>query len=205
MKKKILWTIDLILLALLVILVGALLIRDRKGKGADASVGQESPGAYAAEGAAPDRPSTVSGLTAEPIPKPEPADGADGTPGGTESTQDAADDAQNAAGTGTDPESGTDGLQQDDFAAGSGTEDVESRSEYTILYGGDVCVQNSIQVTYDAKGTPGIVGENLLAELTGADTTVLNHEFCFSERGEPAPDKQYTFRAHPGYVRLLQD
>ena len=205
MKKKILWTIDLILLALLVILVGALLIRDRKGKGADAPTGQESPGAYAAEGAAPDRPSTVSGLTAEPIPRPEPADGADGTPGGTESTQDAADDAQNAAGAETDPESGTDELQQDDFAADSGTGSTENLSEYTILYGGDVCVQNSIQVTYDAKGTPGIVGENLLAELTGADTTVLNHEFCFSERGEPAPDKQYTFRAHPGYVRLLQD
>ncbi|MBR1854774.1 MAG: CapA family protein [Lachnospiraceae bacterium] len=75
---------------------------------------------------------------------------------------------------------------------------------YTIVYTGDVCLQSGVENTYRAYGVEGIIGEALLQDLTGADYTVINHEFCFSTGGTKQ-DKTYTFRADPQNVTLLNE
>ena len=82
--------------------------------------------------------------------------------------------------------------------------EVPPVSEYTIVYTGDVCLQSGVTNTYRSSGVNGVIGEKLLQELTGADYTVINNEFCFSTGGAPE-DKQYTFRADPADVSLLNE
>lgn len=75
---------------------------------------------------------------------------------------------------------------------------------YTIVYTGDVCLHSGVEHTYLTSGVDGIIGEKLLGDLTGADYTVINHEFCFSTGGTKQ-DKTYTFRADPQNVTLLNE
>lgn len=81
----------------------------------------------------------------------------------------------------------------------------EEIKDTTIVLTGDVELSEYVQRNYDAGGINGVVGDSLLKELQSADILEINNEFCFSERGEKAPDKQYTFRVHPSYVSLLTD
>lgn len=81
----------------------------------------------------------------------------------------------------------------------------EEIKDTTIVITGDVELSEYVQRNYDAGGINGVVGDSLLKELQSADILEINNEFCFSERGEKAPDKQYTFRVHSSYVSLLTD
>lgn len=47
------------------------------------------------------------------------------------------------------------------------------------------------------------ISKELIAELSGADITVANNEFTLSGQGEAAADKDYTFRAKPENVGIL--
>lgn len=117
---------------------------------------------------------------------------------------------------GTDPDiaqtAGPDGANGPDGAASDLTSDAEPAksaasepvSAYTIVYAGDVCLHGGVENAYRTAGVDGIIGEQLLQELTGADYTVINHEFCFSTGGVKQ-DKTYTFRADPANVSLLQE
>lgn len=86
-------------------------------------------------------------------------------------------------------------------------EDVveETPTDTTIVITGDVELSEYVQRNYNASGVNGVVTGTLLEELQSADILEINNEFCFSERGEQAPDKQFTFRVHPSYVSLLTD
>lgn len=75
----------------------------------------------------------------------------------------------------------------------------------TLLFTGDVLLSDYVLNNYDRDGIGGVLSPMLLEELTGADITVINNEFPFSTRGEQAPDKQFTFRVNPDYVRVLTD
>lgn len=44
----------------------------------------------------------------------------------------------------------------------------------------------------------------IISELQGADLSVVNNEFVFSDRGTPQEGKAYTFRAQPSNVKLLE-
>ncbi len=70
---------------------------------------------------------------------------------------------------------------------------------------GDVELSEYVQRNYNASGATGVVSEEMLQELSSADVLEINNEFCFSERGEQAPDKQFTFRVNPSYVSLLNE
>lgn len=70
----------------------------------------------------------------------------------------------------------------------------------TLVFAGDVCYQSTFRNNYGSGGITNVVSEDLLAEMTNADITMINQEFPFSTRGTPMPDKQYTFRADPSYV-----
>ncbi|MCR5590392.1 MAG: CapA family protein [Lachnospiraceae bacterium] len=83
---------------------------------------------------------------------------------------------------------------------------VSDNSGFTkLVFTGDVEISTSVQAKYDAGGVNGVVSDRLLSILHDADITMINHEFCFSLRGEKNPEKQFTFRVDPSYVSLLTD
>lgn len=83
------------------------------------------------------------------------------------------------------------------------TEDVAE--PVTLLFTGDVLFANAFRAGYDANGIAGVLDDALLQILTEADILMVNHEFPFSDRGLPMPDKQYTFRCSPSYVAALNE
>lgn len=74
-----------------------------------------------------------------------------------------------------------------------------------IVFTGDVEISEYVQSNYSAAGVDGVVSPEIKDLMIGATFTMINNEFCFSERGQKAPDKQYTFRVNPSYVSLLND
>lgn len=82
---------------------------------------------------------------------------------------------------------------------------IPEEKSTTILFTGDVLFANAFKAGYDAGGIGSIIGDDLLKELTDADILMINNEFPFSDRGTPAPDKQFTFRCSPSYVDALKE
>ena len=62
-----------------------------------------------------------------------------------------------------------------------------------IVFTGDVEISEYVQAAYDARGIDGVASADVQSLLRDATFTMINNEFCFSERGQKAPDKQYTF------------
>lgn len=81
--------------------------------------------------------------------------------------------------------------------------------EVTLVFAGDVLFDDSystmISLKQRAGGVSDTFSEELLKEMTEADIFMLNNEFTFTERGEPLPDKSYTFRSKPENVKYLFD
>ena len=75
----------------------------------------------------------------------------------------------------------------------------------SIVFTGDIELSEYVQAKYDADGIDGVASEAIQSIMKDADITMINNEFCFSERGQKAPDKQYTFRVNPSYVKILND
>ena len=97
--------------------------------------------------------------------------------------------------------------KEPDFTEEIAEESVEEETvpDTTIVITGDVELSNAVLNNYNNKGIEGVVSGELLSELQNADVLEINNEFCFSERGEQAPDKQFTFRVNPSYVSVLTD
>ncbi|MEG1848215.1 MAG: CapA family protein [Lachnospiraceae bacterium] len=78
-----------------------------------------------------------------------------------------------------------------------------------LAFGGDVMFDDSYSImnSYHAQGDDikNCIGDTLLQEMQAADILMLNNECTFTTRGEPTPNKQYTFRAKPEYTAILQD
>ncbi|SDB40811.1 poly-gamma-glutamate synthesis protein (capsule biosynthesis protein) [Pseudobutyrivibrio sp. YE44] len=74
-----------------------------------------------------------------------------------------------------------------------------------IVFTGDVELSEYVQSNYTASGVNGVCAPEIQQLMQDATYTMINNEFCFSERGQQAPDKQYTFRVNPSYVSLLND
>lgn len=75
----------------------------------------------------------------------------------------------------------------------------------SLIFTGDVLLSNYVLNQYKNLGIEGVLDAGLLRELQTADVTVINEEFPFSTRGEPAEDKQFTFRVDPSYVSVLKE
>lgn len=91
------------------------------------------------------------------------------------------------------------------FSVQEDTEEDFVQEDVTLLFAGDVLIQAEAEKKYDAEGIIGVVSEEILAAMTGADIMMVNNEFQFSTRGEPMEDKQYTFQTNPKYVQVLLD
>ena len=67
-----------------------------------------------------------------------------------------------------------------------------------MLFSGDVYFFQSCIGVYDnAGGIHGVLDDAYRGEIARADLYMANQGFPFSDRGTPAPDKQFTFRIPP--------
>ena len=74
-----------------------------------------------------------------------------------------------------------------------------------MIFTGDVLLSEYVLSNYNSKGIDGVVSQPLRDKMVGADFTMVNEEFPFSNRGTKAPDKQYTFRVDPKYISIFQE
>lgn len=81
----------------------------------------------------------------------------------------------------------------------------EPQTEALLAFAGDVMFNDHFLTLYDRSGIQALADEEMLSHMKEADLFMLNQEFAFSRRGEPWPDKQYTFRTDPSYVAIFKD
>lgn len=80
--------------------------------------------------------------------------------------------------------------------------------EATLLFAGDILFDDSytIMTTMRQRGSiKACFSEETLREMEEADIFMLNNEFTYTNRGEPTPEKAYTFRAKPENAALLHE
>ncbi len=85
----------------------------------------------------------------------------------------------------------------------------EDEEEVRLLFAGDILLDEQYAVMANLRDRGGNVEEafstGLLDIMRSADVFMLNNEFTFTNRGKPTEGKQFTFRANPEKVSLLQD
>lgn len=75
-----------------------------------------------------------------------------------------------------------------------------------LLFSGDVLLSNHVLNAYQsAGGIGGVLDFEYQKRIEEADFFFVNEEFPFSNRGQQAPDKQYTFRLPPEKVSILKE
>ena len=108
-----------------------------------------------------------------------------------------------------DPDDGQDGENGTGFddpnGNGADEPEVPELVDVSLVFTGDVMLGNTVLGNYDRSGLDGILSAYLQNEMIGADITMINQEFPFSTRGTPMPDKTYTFRVDPSYVKVFRE
>ncbi len=78
----------------------------------------------------------------------------------------------------------------------------------TLLFTGDIALDDNWSNMAALRSRNGGIYDTLSPELmdrlNSADICMVNNEFPYSDRGTPTPDKQFTFRASPSRVEILQ-
>ncbi len=86
--------------------------------------------------------------------------------------------------------------------------DCASDTQVVLDFTGDInfdenwCTMKHLDA--QPNGIYDCFSEELLEEMQSADIMMLNNEFTYSDRGEPLAGKDYTFRAAPERVKLLE-
>ena len=150
----------------------------------------DNPGEEDALGGSGDNPGEESALGGSGgNPGEEGALGGSGDNPGEESTLD---------GSGSNPEA--------DAALDGGRDDLQGEDqEASLIFAGDIYLSNYVLEQYDREGIGGVVSEKLLSQMQQGGIVMANEEFPFSTGGVQAPDKQFTFRVDPFYVKIFQE
>lgn len=81
--------------------------------------------------------------------------------------------------------------------------------EVVLTFAGDICFDENYSNMYYLSQRGGDISkcfsESLYEEMVKADIFMVNNEFTYTTRGEPIPEKAYTFRSNPKNVKLLAD
>lgn len=97
-------------------------------------------------------------------------------------------------------------LVTEETAANLESETEEETGLIRLLFGGDVLLSNHVITAYDnAGGINGVLDEGYRSEIDTSDLFIVNQEFPFSERGQAASDKQFTFRLPPSKVSIMNE
>lgn len=107
-------------------------------------------------------------------------------------------------------ESGASGTESGTQAGGTGEKTGNSASSSSdtirLAFCGDIYLSDYVLNAYDsAGGVSGILDQRLLSAGQDADLFIANEEFPFGTTGQPAEDKQYTFRVPPERCRILKE
>lgn len=98
----------------------------------------------------------------------------------------------------------TDSYEEKQFYVAPKTE-----GEVELVFGGDICFYEEFALmgAYRQRGEDikKCISEDLLNQIHEADIFMLNNEFAYSDRGEPIPEKAYTFRTRPENVKILYE
>lgn len=104
-----------------------------------------------------------------------------------------------------------------DAASSGGTDSSTSAKEdadlhpyeISLLFAGDINLGEGTPSKKKLDSCNGEISQCidpvLIDKLRSADLALVNNEFAYSNRGEPLPNKLYTFRARPESVSVLQD
>lgn len=80
--------------------------------------------------------------------------------------------------------------------------------EAILLFAGDILFDDSytVMITMRRRGSiRACFSEETLREMEEADIFMLNNEFTYTNRGEPTPEKAFTFRAKPENALMLHE
>ncbi len=81
--------------------------------------------------------------------------------------------------------------------------------EVSLVFAGDILFDDHYAVMASLQQRGGRLescfSEKVLDVTRGADIFMVNNEFPYTDRGEPMPDKKFTFRAKPVYASYLLD
>ena len=87
--------------------------------------------------------------------------------------------------------------------------EAAGKEEVVLAFAGDICFDESYSNMYYLSQRGGDIrkclSEDLYKEMTEADIFMVNNEFTYTTRGEPVPEKAFTFRSNPDNVKLLED
>lgn len=87
------------------------------------------------------------------------------------------------------------------YAQGIKYYEPKTEGETVITFAGDILFDDEYSIMANIKQRPNGIYDtfsaDLLEEMTGADIFMVNNEFTYTLRGEPTPEKQFTFRADP--------
>lgn len=85
--------------------------------------------------------------------------------------------------------------------------EAASEEEITLAFAGDILFDPNYSVMarllQKTNGIYDCISSELLDEMKEADIMMLNNEFPYSSGGAPTPEKQFTFRARPESVGIL--
>lgn len=87
-------------------------------------------------------------------------------------------------------------------------EPAKAPKTYTLTFTGDISLADNWHIApkYDERGgILGILGDTMLETMKGSDFLAVNSEFTVSNRGEPLPNKMYTFRAKPERLAIYHE
>lgn len=81
--------------------------------------------------------------------------------------------------------------------------------EISIVFAGDILFDDNYAIMARMKQRGGTIESSISADMLqvmrSADIFMVNNEFPYSDRGEPTPDKTFTFRGRPEYASYLLD
>lgn len=81
--------------------------------------------------------------------------------------------------------------------------------DFTLCFAGDISLEENAVTTKLLDNSPNglkdCISPELLKIMNDADYMCVNNEFTYSTRGEPLPNKMWTFRANPSRVKYLHE
>ena len=91
------------------------------------------------------------------------------------------------------------------------TEEVTTRDvhpyDITLTFTGDINLAEGEPTTKELDKNDGditkCISPELIKYMKAADITLVNNEFCYSDRGQPLPNKMWTFRAKPERAKVF--
>lgn len=120
-------------------------------------------------------------------------------------SQNAVDETEKRTGNYGDVLANPERMKEDGIYA----KEAADEEEVVLTFAGDICFDENYSNMYylskQGRDISKCFSPNLYEEMKNADIFMVNNEFTYTTRGEPIPEKAFTFRSNPENVALLKD